>query len=84
MARYLVGIDVGGTFTDFVSFDRDTGRIAVWKNLTTPGDPTDGILEGLARIEDRAAIAWTASSDVYRQNARLPSPKVPDVMRSAT
>ena len=53
MSRYLVGIDVGGTFTDFVAYDRDSGTIVVWKNLTTPADPTDGILDGLARIGDR-------------------------------
>ena len=55
MSHYLVGIDVGGTFTDFVAYDRDSGTISVWKNLTTPGDPTDGILEGLRRIDDRAS-----------------------------
>jgi N-methylhydantoinase A len=71
MARYLVGIDVGGTFTDFVSFDRDTGTIAVWKNLTTPGDPTDGILEGLARIEDRAAIGHLRLGTTVATNAIL-------------
>ena len=35
-------------------WDRTTGAISVWKNLTTPGDPTVGILEGLGRIENRA------------------------------
>ena len=28
MSSYLVGIDVGGTFTDFVAYDRDAGTIA--------------------------------------------------------
>jgi len=71
MERYLVGIDVGGTFTDFVSFDRETGRIAVWKNLTTPADPADGILEGLARIEDRAAIGHLRLGTTVATNAIL-------------
>jgi len=56
MARYLVGVDVGGTFTDFVAWDRDTRALTVWKNLTTPEDPTRGILTGLARIGDPSAI----------------------------
>jgi N-methylhydantoinase A len=43
MARYLVGVDVGGTFTDFVSYDRESHALEVWKNLTTPDDPTLGI-----------------------------------------
>ena len=40
MSRYLVGVDVGGTFTDFVAWDRDTRALGVWKNLSTPEDPT--------------------------------------------
>ncbi len=57
MSRYLVGVDVGGTFTDFVAFDTETRAVAVWKNLSTPADPTDGVLEGLARIDNAADIA---------------------------
>lgn len=56
MARYLVGVDVGGTFTDFVAYDRDTRELTVWKNLTTPADPTIGILKGLGRFEDPGSI----------------------------
>ena len=57
MPRYLVGVDVGGTFTDFVAFDSVTQAVTVWKNLSTPADPTDGVLEGLGRIEQTADIA---------------------------
>ena len=57
MPRYLVGVDVGGTFTDFVAFDSVTRAVTVWKNLSTPADPTDGVLEGLGRIEETADIA---------------------------
>ena len=56
MARYLVGVDVGGTFTDFVSYDRESRALEVWKNLTTPDDPTLGILHGLRRYAEPAAI----------------------------
>ena len=51
MPDYLLGVDVGGTFTDFVAYDKQSREIAVWKNLSTPDDPTDGILTGLERIE---------------------------------
>ncbi len=57
MPRYLVGVDVGGTFTDFVAFDSVARTVTVWKNLSTPADPTDGVLEGLGRIEATADIA---------------------------
>ncbi len=48
----IIGIDIGGTFTDFVSYDPKTGEIHNWKNLTTPAEPIDGVLEGLGRVDD--------------------------------
>ncbi len=45
--RFMLGIDVGGTFTDFVAYDRETREIAVWKHASMPGNPVDGILAGL-------------------------------------
>jgi N-methylhydantoinase A len=71
VSRYLVGIDVGGTFTDFVACDRTTGAISVWKNLTTPGDPTVGILEGLGRLENRADVAHMRLGTTVATNAIL-------------
>ncbi len=59
--RYMLGIDVGGTFTDFVAYDRDTRATLVWKQLSVPSDPVAGILAGLQRFEGAHAI----------QNARL-------------
>jgi N-methylhydantoinase A len=46
-ARYRVGFDIGGTFTDFALHDRETGALHVRKRLTTPGDPSVGALAGL-------------------------------------
>ena len=46
-AAYRLGCDVGGTFTDFVLYDERSGAIHVEKCLTTPSDPSVGILEGL-------------------------------------
>ena len=46
-AAYRLGCDVGGTFTDFVLYDERTGAIHAEKCLTTPADPSVGILEGL-------------------------------------
>jgi N-methylhydantoinase A len=44
---HLVGIDVGGTFTDFVAYDEQTQSLRVWKTLSTPHDPSKGIVGGL-------------------------------------
>jgi N-methylhydantoinase A len=67
----LVGIDVGGTFTDFVSYRHATGDIQVWKNLSTPADPTDGILAGLARLDDLSAIEHLRLGTTVATNAIL-------------
>lgn len=56
MASYMLGIDVGGTFTDFVAYDKDSQAVSVWKNLSSPGDPTDGILEGLSQLEQISEV----------------------------
>src|SRR4029077_4608324 len=53
--RNVLGVDVGGTFTDFVAYDPGTRKIAVWKELSTPADPVAGIIGGLAGHEHVAA-----------------------------
>jgi N-methylhydantoinase A len=45
-----VGIDIGGTFTDVVMFDEETGVLSRAKSLSTPHAPEDGFMQGLARI----------------------------------
>ena len=44
--KFRIGIDVGGTFTDFLLID-ETGHSQVYKTLTTPKDPTIGFFNGL-------------------------------------
>ncbi|HEX9524027.1 MAG TPA: hydantoinase B/oxoprolinase family protein [Reyranella sp.] len=56
-ARYRLGFDIGGTFTDFVLLDATTGGISLHKCLTTPEDPADGALEGIRSICAAAGIA---------------------------
>ena len=46
MVEQIVGIDVGGTFTDLVLQDGD-GRIALGKVPSTPSDQSIGIMNGL-------------------------------------
>ncbi len=54
--RFMLGVDVGGTFTDFVSYNADRKSIEVWKVPSAPGDPVTGILNGLADFKDRARL----------------------------
>ncbi len=49
--KYRLGIDAGGTFTDFVLAE-DTGQVRLWKALSTPHDPTEAIRNGLALISE--------------------------------
>ncbi|MBP6471593.1 MAG: hydantoinase/oxoprolinase family protein [Chloroflexi bacterium] len=52
-----LGVDTGGTFTDFVFVDGD-GRVRIHKQLSTPADPSAAILSGVA------AMRVSASTDV--------------------
>lgn len=47
--KYKIGIDVGGTFTDFLLTSAD-GRSETYKVLSTPDDPSIGLMEGLAEM----------------------------------
>ena len=52
--KYKIGIDVGGTFTDFLLAYED-GTTQIYKVLTTPDDPSIGLITGLERMaEDRS------------------------------
>jgi N-methylhydantoinase A len=47
-----VATDAGGTFTDLVAFDERTGAIFVGKALTTPHDPSVGVVDTIRRAVD--------------------------------
>lgn len=49
-----IGIDIGGTFTDLVSID-DTGLISTAKTLSTPEDPSLGVMTGLELLAEKTA-----------------------------
>jgi N-methylhydantoinase A len=55
-APTTVATDVGGTFTDAVLTGPD-GRVHVAKTLTTPEDPTIGLLRGVSQVLDQAEVA---------------------------
>ncbi|MPZ68566.1 MAG: hydantoinase/oxoprolinase family protein [Actinobacteria bacterium] len=50
MSRYFIGVDIGGTFTDIVAVENDTGEIIVGKVPSSPPTFVEGILDGLDRL----------------------------------
>ncbi|CCC82015.1 hydantoinase/oxoprolinase family protein [Thermoproteus tenax] len=46
----IVGVDVGGTFTDFVAVD-ENGNITTLKILSTPREPERAVMDGLSSLE---------------------------------
>ena len=44
---YRIGIDIGGTFTDFAVLNLEDGRVSTYKQLTTPARPAEAVLNGL-------------------------------------
>lgn len=55
--HFRIGVDIGGTFTDFTLFD-DASRIArTHKRLTTPADPSQAVIDGTSAIVAEAGLA---------------------------
>ena len=73
---YLVGVDVGGTFTDVVLADTQNGRTSIHKTPTTKDDPSRGVVAGIrelcARFDlPRAAIDHVLHGTTIGTNAVL-------------
>jgi N-methylhydantoinase A len=52
-----LAFDIGGTFTDFVLEDGETGRLHFGKILSTPAQPADAVMAGLSQLLDKTAVA---------------------------
>lgn len=63
--RIRIGIDTGGTFTDVVAFDEDTGELVATKTPSTPADPAEGFLTGIRRILDQLGASGTDVTAVH-------------------
>ena len=59
-----IGIDTGGTFTDVVALDEDTGELVTTKTPSTPGNPADGFLAGIEKVLDLVGADGDAISAV--------------------
>jgi N-methylhydantoinase A len=74
--RLRIGVDTGGTFTDVVAFDEVTGELTVTKTPSTPADPAQGFMTGLAKIlrllaADPAEIASISHGTTIATNQLL-------------
>jgi N-methylhydantoinase A len=59
---YRIGVDVGGTFTDFTISNTETGENLYYKLPSTPADPSTAIVDGIAEILREFSIAPAAIS----------------------
>ena len=65
MPNYSLGIDIGGTFTDIVVHDHDSGRQWSRKVLTTHDDPARAVAAGAGGLLRAASIVVLALPDLY-------------------
>ena len=65
---HLLGVDIGGTFTDFMLFDPSTKRMRFMKILTTPEDYSKGVMEGIQKISDSMGVSTTNIDSVIHGN----------------
>jgi len=57
VAQFSLGIDIGGTFTDLVAYDHDTGQRWSRKVLTTHEDPARAVASGVAALLGEGRLA---------------------------
>ena len=70
MVRYRLGVDIGGTFTDFALIDDLSGKLSVNKALTTPHDPSEAIVKGTKALLDREGLS-ASQVDIIVQGTTL-------------
>src|ERR1700675_542500 len=75
-ARFRIGIDTGGTFTDIVSVDAASGAMRVTKVASTPANPAIGLVRGVKAVLDAGGasvddLAGLAHGTTVATNALL-------------
>ena len=55
---YNVAVDVGGTFTDVLVFDEQSGELTEGKVLSTPDDPSQGVVTGIETTCEKVGISF--------------------------
>lgn len=71
-AKRMIGVDVGGTFTDIFVLDESTGTAEVAKVPTTRPDQSSGFLSGIgARVDDLSTVSVVVHGTTAGTNALL-------------
>jgi N-methylhydantoinase A len=60
-----VATDAGGTFTDLVAFEESSGKIYLGKVLTTPKDPSQGVIDSIAQSRETGLVTTAVSFFVH-------------------
>ena len=61
----LIGVDVGGTFTDIVFTDTEANRTLTHKVASTPEDPSRAFMHGVSEICITAGVGLAAIDHIY-------------------
>jgi N-methylhydantoinase A len=70
--KIVIGVDVGGTFTDILAFEEKTGHISVFKTPSTKEDQSKGFLEGiLEATQDLSLVSTIIHGTTVATNALL-------------
>lgn len=69
--RWVIGIDAGGTFTDLVALDSETGELRVAKVSSTPASPVEAVLEALEKAAVGGAVRRLVHGTTVATNAIL-------------
>ena len=64
---YRLGIDIGGTFTDVVSVNEDTGYVSIVKTHSTPGNFSKGVLDALRLSEETTLVTPSSIEYILRR-----------------
>jgi N-methylhydantoinase A/oxoprolinase/acetone carboxylase beta subunit len=74
MVKLRLGIDIGGTFTDFALVDDAFGKLSVNKCLTTPDNPSEAIMKGLKALLERESLQPSHKARVSPKNEMVLTP----------
>ena len=70
--KIVIGVDVGGTFTDILAFDEQTGKVSVAKTPSTKEDQSKGFLEGILKTtQDLSLVSTIIHGTTVATNALL-------------
>ena len=64
LGNWFIGVDVGGTFTDFYAFNREEGSVALHKTPSTPHNPAEAIIAGLGELSSKAGLDLAAMASL--------------------